>query len=170
MAADPAPASSRDNVVGFALIIGAVLIGLFLLVKGYDAESGVVAQDDPSSEVTTTTTVAAGGETTTTTAAPAARPPAEVAVAVANASGASGLAGQTRTTLQGAGYTQITISDAPTVVPSSQVLYLAGSEADAQAVATALGLDAAAIQVMPDPPPVPLGAATVLVLAGPDLV
>jgi hypothetical protein len=162
--AAPAPASGRDNAVGFALIIGAVLIGLLLLVKGYDAEGGVVATDDPSSEVTTTTVPT---ESTTTTLATT--PPAEVAVKVANASGASGVAAKTRTTLEGAGYTQITIGDAPSVVTSTQVLYVAGSEGAAQAVAAALGVDAAAVQAMPDPAPVQLDGATVLVLAGPDI-
>jgi len=164
MAAAPAPASGRDNAVGFALIIGAVLIGLLLLVKGYDAEDGVVATDEPSSEVTTTTVPV---DATTTTLA--ARPPAEVVVKVANASGASGVASETRTTLEGKGYTQVTIADAPSVVPSTQVLYVAGAEGEAQGVAAALGLDAAAVQAMPDPAPLQLDAATVLVLAGPDL-
>lgn len=164
MAAAPTPASGRDNAVGFALIIGAVLIGLLLLVKGYDAEDGVVATGDPSSEVTTTTVPV---ETTTSTLVTAA--PAEVVVKVANASGAPGVASRTRSELEGKGYTQITVADAPSVVPSTQVLFVAGAEGEAQAVAAALGVDAGAVQAMPEPAPVPLDSATVLVLAGPDL-
>ena len=113
-ASGPAPSAGRDDAVGIVLIVGAVLIGLLLLVKGYDAENGVVATDDtPSAEVTTTTTPP---EQTTTTTLPA-NPPASVSVKVANASGnpSNGLAGQTRTTLQGKGYTQISVTDAPTV-------------------------------------------------------
>ena len=159
------PASGRENAVGIALIVGAVLIGLLLLVKGYDSEGGVVAES--TSVETTTTTVPV--ETTTTTLP--SKAPAEVVVKVANASGnpANGLAGKTRTTLQGKGYTQISVTDAPSAVTSTQVLYVAGAQGDAQAVATALGLSVDAVQPMTTPPPVALGEATVLVLAGPDL-
>ena len=160
-----APAPGRENAVGIALIVGAVLIGLLLLVKGYDSEGGVVAES--TSVETTTTTVPV--ETTTTTLP--SKAPAEVVVKVANASGnpANGLAGKTRTTLQGKGYTQISVTDAPSAVTSTQVLYVAGAQGDAQAVATALGLSVDAVQPMTTPPPVALGEATVLVLAGPDL-
>jgi hypothetical protein len=161
-----APSSGRDDAVGIALIVGAVLIGLLLLVKGYDAEGGVVATDDTPSAEVTTTTVPAEATTTTTLAT---KPPAEVSVRVANASGTSGVASKTRTTLSGKGYTQVAIGDAPSVVTSTQVLYAEGAQGDAAAVAAALGLPATAVQPMPSPPPVALQGATVLVLAGPDL-
>ena len=162
----PAPAAGRDNAVGIALIVAAVLIGVLFLVKGYDNEGGVVAADD-SASVTTSTTVPVD-ETTTTTAL-ATKPPAEVVVQVANASGLSGVASKTRTALQGKGYTQVNVGDAPALVTSSQVLYTEGAQGDAQAVAAALGLPATSVQVMPNPPPVTLDGATVLVLAGPYL-
>jgi hypothetical protein len=165
----PQPAQGRSDALGIALIVGAVLIGLLFLVKGYDAESGVVAQDDKASSQSTTTTTAPVEQTTTTTLLT--NPPAQVQVKVANASGtpSNGLASKTRTTLQGKGYTQISITDAPSAVTATQVLYVAGSEGDAQAVAAALGLPATAVQPMTNPAPVTLGSSTVLVLAGPDL-
>jgi hypothetical protein len=166
MAANPQPAQGRSDAVGIALIVGAVLIGLLFLVKGYDAEGGVVAKDDKATSQSTTTTVPVE-ETTTTTVAT--NPPAQVPVKVANASGTSGVATKTKNTLGGKGYTQVTVGDAPSVVTATQVLYVAGSQGDAQAVAAALGLPATAVQPMPTPPPVTLGEATVLVLAGPDL-
>lgn len=166
MAANQQSAQGRSDAVGIALIVGAVLIGLLLLVKGYDAEGGVVAKDDSASSQSTTTT-APVQETTTTTLVT--NPPAQVQVKVANASGTSGVASKTRTTLSGAGYTQVTVADAPSVVTATQVLYAEGAQGDAQAVATALGLQATAVQPMPTPPPVALDGATVLVLAGPDL-
>jgi hypothetical protein len=162
----PAPASGRDNVVGIALIVGAVLIGLFLLVKGYDSEGGVVAADKVTTETTTATTAPVESTTTTTVAT---KPPADVIVKVANASGKSGVASSTRSTLQGKGYTQVSVGDAPSIVPSTQVLYVAGAQGEAQAVAAALGVDAAAVAPVPTPAPVALGDAMVLVLAGPDL-
>jgi hypothetical protein len=170
MAATPSPASGRDNAIGIALIVGAVLIGLLLLVKGYDSEGGVVSANDGSSaQSTTTVSTAPPSDQTTTTAPAAGKPPAEVVVKVANASGGSGLASQTRSTLQGKGYTQVSVSDAPSIVTKTQVLYAEGAKADAEAVAVALGLDTSAAQPMPAPPPVALSGATVLVLAGPDL-
>lgn len=168
MAANQQPAQGRSDAVGIALIVGAVLIGLLLLVKGYDAEGGVVAKDDKASSQSTTTTAPVEQTTTTTLLT---NPPAQVQVKVANASGtpSNGLASKTRTTLQGKGYTQISITDAPSAVTATQVLYVAGSEGDAQAVAAALGLPATAVQPMTNPAPVTLGSSTVLVLAGPDL-
>jgi len=166
MAADAAPAT-RDNLVGIALIVGAVFIGVVLLMAGYDAEGGVVAESDDSASATTTTVAP---DSTTTTAPVATRPPAEVSVEVANASGAPGLAGSTSDSLQEKGYTDVAVSDAPSLVPSSQVLFVEGAEGEARAVAQALGLDPATVQLMPEPPPVALDGAIVLVLAGPDLV
>ena len=159
--ADEAP--KRDNAVGIVLVTVAVLIGLVLLVKGYGTEGGVVATD--TTQVKTSTTLTPVTESTLPAVAPA-----DVQVKAVNASGAAGLATKTRTMLQAKGYTQVAIGDAPTVVPSTQVLYLAGSQGEAQAVAAALGLSAASVQEMPTPPPVDLGTATVLVMAGPDLV
>jgi hypothetical protein len=160
MAAD---VPKRDNAAGIVLVTVAVLIGIVLLVKGYDTEGGVVASD--TEQVRVSTTLAPVTEPTLP-----AKAPADVQVKVVNASGATGLATNTRTALQAKGYTQVAIGDAPTVVPSTQVLYLAGSQGEAQAVAAALGLGAGAVQEMPVPPPVDLGTATVLVMAGPDLV
>jgi LytR cell envelope-related transcriptional attenuator len=166
MAANTPPAQGRSDAVGIALIIGAVLIGLLLLVKGYDAEGGAVAKDAKSSSQSTTTTVPVEETTTTTVVTNA---PAQVQVKVANASGTSGVATKTKNTLAGKGYTQVTVADAPSVVTATQVLYVPGAQGDAQAVAAALGLPATAVQPMPTPTPVTLGEATVLVLAGPDL-
>lgn len=168
MAASPPSASVRDNAVGIVLIVGAVLVGLLLLVKGYDSEGGVVATGAESSSQTTVTTEPAA-EVTTTTSPVTTNPPAQVSVMVANASGGSGLASQTQSTLQGKGYTQVAITNAPSVVTSTQILYVEGSKGDAEQVAAALGVDAAAVQPIPTPPPVALSGATVLVLAGPDL-
>ena len=160
----------RENAIGLALIIGAVVIGLLLLVKGYDAEDGLVATEAAPVTSTTTTTQPEGTVDTPTTTTLPTSPPAQVVVKVANASGASGVAAKTRDTLQGRGYTQISLGDAPSVVATSQVLFTEGAEGDAQAVAGALGLTASAVAPVPSPAPVKLGDAKVLVLAGPDLV
>jgi hypothetical protein len=168
MAASPPTASVRENAVGIVLIVAAVLIGLLLLVKGYDSEGGVVSTGAESASPTTATT-APSAPTTSTTAPVTTNPPAQVSVKVANASGGSGLASKTSATLQEKGYTQVTITDAPSLVTSTQVLYVKGAKGDAEQVAAALGVDAAAVQPMPTPPPIALSGATVLVMAGPDL-
>jgi hypothetical protein len=168
MAAPPTSATVRDNAVGIVLVVGAVLVGLLLLAKGYDDEGGVTASaSEPSSETTTTTAPLV--PETTTTAPVTTNPPASVAVKVANASGLSGVASKVQTTLQGKGFTNVTISNAPSVVPSTQIYYVEGAKGDAEAVAKALAVDAAAVQPMPSAPPVALAGATVLVLAGPNV-
>ncbi len=161
----PGPArGGRDDLVGIVLIVVAVLIGILLLVKGYDEEGGVVATSEPSGEVSSTTTTEPVLPTTLPSNAPA-----DVSVLIANASGIGGAAGATQETLNAAGYTTTRTANAPSVVPSTQVLYVEGSQGDAQAVATALELDATVVQPMPEPVPLALEGATVLVLVGPDL-
>jgi hypothetical protein len=168
MAASPPTASVRENAVGIVLIVAAVLVGILLLVKGYDSEGGVVSTGAESASPTTATT-APQAPTTSTTAPVTTNPPAQVSVTVANASGGSGLASKTQSTLQSKGYTQVAITNAPSVVTSTQILYVEGAKGDAEQVAIALGVDTAAVQPMPTPPPLTLSGATVLVLAGPDL-
>ena len=144
------------------------------MVKGYDAEGGVVASGaEGSGAVTSTTSTTVAGDPATTVAPEtpttvAGRPPAEVSVKVANAAGTSGLASKVRSTLQSKGYSQIQVSDAPKIVTATEIYFAEGGEADAASVAAALGVTAAA-KPMPNPPPLALGGATVLVLAGPDL-
>jgi hypothetical protein len=98
-----------------------------------------------------------------------ARPAADISVAVYNATGGGMVASKTRAVLESKGFQQITIGDAPSVVPETQIFYTSGAKADAQQVAVALGKDPQLVQALPSPPPAPIGTATVLVLAGPDL-
>lgn len=162
MAATPGGQNQRrDTALGAVLVGAALLIGVVLLVKGYSADGGLVATSE--SPATSSTTIAAP-----TTTLPA-RPPAEISVAVFNATGTGMVASKNRDLLQSRGFEQVAIGDAPSVVPETQILYTSGSKADAQQVAIALGKDPLLVQEMPKPPPVELGTATVLVLAGPDL-
>lgn len=150
-----------DTFLGAVLVGAALLIGVLLLVKGYSADGGLVATSKVP--VTSPTTVPAP-----TTTLPA-RPAAEISVAVYNATGGGMVASRNRDILQSRGFEQVSIGDAPTVVPETQIFYSAGAKADAQQVAIALGRDPQLVQEMPKPPPAELGTATVLVLAGPDL-
>ena len=137
-----------------------VLIGLLLLVKGYDTEGGVVAKDKLSE--TTTTTVPVRDHHDDARHAPG-RGRGEGGQRLWRV----GLASQTRTTLQGAGYTQVTISDAPTVVPAPRCCTSRAPRPTPRPWPPPSASTPRAAHA--DAAPVPLGAATVLVLAGPDL-
>ena len=150
-----------DTIIGAVLVGAALLIGTVLLVKGYEADGGLVATS--KAPVTSSTTIAAP-----TTTLPS-RPPAEIVVAVYNATGGGLVASKNRGVLQAKGFTQVSIGDASSAVPETQIFYTAGAKADAQQVAIALGKDPLLVQAMPAPPPADPGSATVLVLAGPDL-
>ncbi|MCD9624717.1 LytR C-terminal domain-containing protein [Rhabdothermincola salaria] len=157
---------ARDNLVGAVLIVIAVVIGVVLLVKGYDEEGTLVSTGDDTEQATTTTSV--DPDATTTTVPPAVRPPAEVPVMVANGAGVSGAAGTLQAQLQGDGYTQVETTNASPVT-TTLVYFVEGSQAEAEALATTLGTDPAAVRVMPAEPPADPAGASLLVVLGPDL-
>lgn len=159
-----APPPGRDNVVGIALIVGAVVVGLVLLGKGFGREGSLISTSSGGSTTTVATTATTAAPTPTTVAA---RPPAQVPVVVANGSGKSGIAGARKATLEGKGYSQVTASNAPST--ATTVVYFAqGAQAEADAVASVLGLPATSVQAMPAQPPVDPGGALVLVIIGTD--
>lgn len=161
----PADDDARATTVGAVLIGVAVLIGFLLLLKGLDQEGGVIETGSPARDTTTTTsTVPLPDQTTTTVAA---RAPSEVKVLVANASGATGVAGANKEKLVAAGYTSVETANAPS--QSTSVVYFAPDwQIEAEAVARALGLGAGSVSAMPASPPVALNGATVLVVIGSD--
>jgi hypothetical protein len=165
------PTARSNPARGVALIATAVILGLFIVRNGFETPSSA---DDgaPTNEAAgggTTAPPAGGGETTTTTAAVAARPPAEVSVIVANASGVSGAAGELTATLASAQYQTVPETNAPNSVGATQVLFIEGFDREAAAVATAIGAPAESVAPIPSPPPVDPGGAQILVLLGPDL-
>lgn len=153
---------ARASRSGIVIVVIAVVVALIILGKGYGSFRSEVSSG--SNTPRTTTTIA----TSVTTLA--SKPPADVKVKVVNATSTQGLAGKVRDTLNGRGYTQVTLGDASTKQLQTDIYYLPGSEPEAQAVARALGVNAANVRPMPEPPPVSPGEATVMVLAGVDLV
>jgi LytR cell envelope-related transcriptional attenuator len=155
---------------GVILVAVAVVLGFFVL-RAIDDTGGdppTVEAEKPAGE--------AGGEgsgatpeTPDTTAPPATHAPGEVTVLVANASGVTGAAAAQTETVAGAGYATAEPTDSPQASETTQVLAVAGFEADATALATAIGAAPEAVQAMPEPPPVELGGAQVLILLGTDL-
>ncbi len=164
---------------GAALVVVAVVIGLFLLRNGLDTSEAVTSTGGPGGA---TDSAADGGDagtdegtdgTTSTTAAPV-RPPAEVPTIVLNDSGTSGVAGKYSEFLTAAGY-QLTNpsganADAPGDAAVSQVYFAPGFEAEAAAVVAALGAPATVVPAaLPTTPPGPIAGASVVVVIGTDL-
>jgi hypothetical protein len=151
------------------LVAVAVVLGFFVLraMNNTSADVGVVTNSD-----TTATTAAPGDKATTKTTAakPAARPPAQVTVVVANASGVSGAAAKQTDKLKAAGYKTGTAANAPEGMNlvESQVMAVPGYEADAAKMAKDLGKPNA-VKPLPNPPPINMGGANILVLLGTDL-
>jgi hypothetical protein len=165
------PTRGASPVRGVVLVAVAVVIGFFVLRALDDTGAGPSVVDTTGTEGTEGTEggETAGSEATTETTATPARPPTEVVVLVANASGVQGAAGQQTETLQAGGYQVLPADNAPNQVETTQVLPVAGYEAEAAVLAALIGAPEDAVQAMPDPPPVDLAGANLLVLLGPDL-
>lgn len=160
---------------GVALIATAAIIGLFILRNGF--ESPTAGSDStPAADRETTTTTVAAGETpatgddgTATTEAPAIRPPAEVAVIVANTTTVAGAAASMSEAIGAGGYVMSPPTDADPELETTQVLFAPDFEAEAQALAESIGATAEAAVPLPDPPPIDPAGAQVVVLLGRDL-
>jgi hypothetical protein len=158
---------------GAALVVVAVVLGLVLLRNGLDTSEVVTSSkgndtttDGGSDEGTDAGTDA--GETTTTTLA--VRAPAEVTVIVLNATSVNGAAGKYSTALGSVGYVMLEPASAATKIPTTQVYFTPGFEAEAAAVALAAGAPATVTPAaMPTPPPGEIGTANVVVVLGADL-
>ena len=175
------PTPSVNPARGAALVVVAVLVGLFLLRNGLDTSEVVTASDNGAeadggeadggaADEGTDDATDEGAETTDTTLPPA-RTPDQVPTIVLNGSGVSGAAGRYSEFLGSLGY-QLTDPDGANAnanVPSTQILYAEGFEQEAVELADAIG--AAAIAPAPlgaEPPGETMGAMVVVVL-GPDL-
>lgn len=153
---------------GAALVVAAVLVGLFLLRNGLDTSEVVTSSKDGSSATDDGGDGADSSETTETTVA--VRSPAEVTVIVLNGTTVNGAAGKYSTALASAGYQMLEAGDAPAKVPASQVYFTAGFEQEAAAVAVAIGAPATLTPAaLPTPPPGEVGAANVVVVIGTDI-
>ncbi len=161
---------------GAALVVVAVLIGLFLLRNGLDTSETVVASPDSSTDGRDSAADAGTDESTDegtdTSSTIAARTPGEVPTIVLNGSGVSGAAKRYSDALAARGYllTNPTGANATTNASVSQVLYAPGFEAEAAAVAVAIG---APPTVVPGPlgttQPGTINGASVVVVLGSDL-
>ena len=167
---------------GIVVIVGAVLLGIFLMVRGVD---------DNNTEAAATTTTEVVDDNSGTTEAPdvvttlppdetdatddtlgTQRNPAEVLTLALNGTDPiqSGVAGRTRDVLATAGYAVAAPKNADTPGPSV-ILFTEGYESDAQAIAAVFGVDPAAVVKPFDAATSPIAdtqAANVIVMAGSD--
>ena len=175
------PAESTANPArGAALVVVAVVIGLFLLRNGLDTSEAVTSDPgDRSSDSTDSTDEGSSDEGTdegtgsTTSSTVAGRTPAEVPSIVLNDSGVSGAAGTYSEVLAAAGY-QLTNPDGANADAEGDaavtIVYFAPEfEQDAAAVAELIGAPASAVQPLPTTPPGPIAGASVVVVIGLDL-
>ena len=163
------PARGQSPVRGVVLVCVAVVIGFFVL-RAMDNTAADVATVDSTAATTATTAKAGAGKTGTTAAKPQARPPAQVSVLVANASGVGGAAAKQTDKLKVAGYKTVAPANAPQGLDlaETQVMAAPGYEADAAKLATDLGKPNA-VKPLATPPPVSMAGANILVLLGTDL-
>ena len=163
------PARGASPVRGVVLVAVAVVLGFFLLRAIDDTGAGPSVEDVE----TTDGGEAASGDGTAPPASDATtvppRPPGEVVVLVANGSGVSGAAAAQTEAIQGGGYQVLEPGNFEAGVDATQVLPIAGYEAEAAVLAAEIGAPEGAVQPMPEPPPVELAGAHVLVILGPDL-
>ena len=172
------PAEPTANPArGAALVVVAVVIGLFLLREGLDSSEAVTA--DPSDQGSDSSDSGdgsdgsdEGGDGTTTTTV-ATRPPGEVPTIVLNDSGIAGAAGTYSDALLAVGY-QLTNpdganADAEGDAATTIVHFAPGFEAEAAAVAAAIGAPDLVPSALPTTPPGPIAGASVVVVLGTDL-
>jgi len=173
---------------GIAVIVGAVLLGVFLMVRGVDdnsvaAEEGVVEETASDAGAGADDSIVAAPEDVVTTLpqeeAPAVdttlgaqRNPAEVITLALNGTSPlrSGVAGSTRDRLTTAGYGAAAPKNADTPGPSV-ILFVEGFESDARAIAELFGVDPAAVVKPFDAATSPIAdtqSANVIVMAGSD--
>ena len=162
------PARGSSPMRGVVLVAIAAVLGFFVL-RAIDDTGGGPSVADLEAATDTTGASADAAAPTDTTAAPQPRPPGEVVVLVANASGVQGAAGLQSEAIAGGGYQVLEPTNAPSEVEATQVLATPGFEADAAALAVAIGAPETAVGAVPDPPPLDLTGANVLVLLGKDL-
>lgn len=167
---------------GAALVVVAVLVGLFLLRNGLDtsevvtASPGDTTSTDGGTDLGSTDTGGTDdGETDGTVTTEPVLDPTQVQTIVLNGSGVSGAAKRYSTFLAAAGYTLTNPEggNATNNVSTTQVLYAPGFEDEAQVLATTLATASGA----PTPVPAALGTvlpgttnnASVVVVLGPEI-
>ncbi len=157
----------RRAPIGRAVVVLALFVVATVLLLGRIHQTATTASAGSPAEGSSTTTTTHPAVPTTTTAP---RPPANVPVLAANASGVAGAAATISARLQADGWTVQAPTNATTNQPTSHVYYLAGKEAEAREVAGVLHLPPSEVLPYTTAAPVSsVGTAEVVVVVGPDL-
>jgi LytR cell envelope-related transcriptional attenuator len=162
---------------GAALVVVAVVIGLFLLRNGLDTSEAITSNGGEGRTTDGSDSSDGGDEGTddTTSTTVAVRPPAEVPTIVLNDSGVAGAAGAYSDVLAAAAYNLTNPDganegDASTNSEVTRIYFAPGFEAEAAAVGVAIGAPAAVVpEALPTTPPGPIASASVVVVLGTDL-
>lgn len=163
---------------GAALVVVAVVIGLFLLRNGLDTSEAITTNgggDKPATDASDSTdggTATDGGTDGTTSTTLASRPPAEVPTIVLNGTSTGGTAKKYSDVLASLGYTLTnpTGANADAGTATTLIYFAPEFEAEAAAVATAIGAPATVVPTaLPTTPPGPIADASVVVVIGTDL-
>jgi LytR cell envelope-related transcriptional attenuator len=171
------PEPTANPARGAALVVIAVVIGLFLLRNGLDTSEAVTTNggsDQNADGNGGSDGNGDGGADGTTTTTVALRAPADVPTIVLNDSGIAGAAGAYSNVLKSLGY-QLTNpdganADAAGDAAATVVYFAPGFEGEAIAVVTAIGApDTVAPAALPTTPPGPIAGASVVVVIGTDL-
>lgn len=170
----PERTQARANPArGLALIATAVIIGLFLLRNWDGPASGTEApseqtQGDKSTgaEGSNGNGQSSGNSTATTVAA---RPPSDITVRVLNGTDVGGAAKRMSQTLEENKYKTVKPDDAGTKSDTTQVLFAAGYQREAQELAEAIKSPPSDIVALANPPQFPPEGAQLVVVLGKDL-
>jgi hypothetical protein len=172
----PERTQARANPArGLALIATAVIIGLFLLRNWDGPASGTEAPSEATQGDKSTGAKGsdgdgngqASGDSTATTVA--ARPPSEITVRVLNGTDVGGAAKRMSSTLEENKYKTVKPDDAGTKSDTTQVLFAAGYEREAQELAEAIASPRSGIAALATPPQFPPEGAQLVVVLGKDL-
>ncbi len=160
---------------GAALVVVAVVIGLFLLRNGLDTSEAITSNGGgPASDSSDSSDGDDGTDDGTTTTTVAVRPPAEVPTIVLNGTTVGGAAKTYSDALAAAGYTLTNPAgandDADGDAAATVIYFAPGFEAEAAAVGVAIGAPSTvAPTALPATPPGPIAGASVVVVLGTDL-
>jgi hypothetical protein len=155
---------------GAALVIVAVLVGLFLLRNGIDTTTTATGSTDKGASTDAGGADEGSDSGSSTSSTLGLRQPVEVPTVVLNGTQTNGAAKKWSGFLQARGY-NLTDSDGaggPDATATS-VYYAEGFEQEAAAVATLIGAPATAVALLPTPAPQNSGTAKVVVVLGPDV-
>jgi hypothetical protein len=155
---------------GAALVVVAILVGLFLLRNGIDTTTTATGSTDKGASTDAGGTDTGTDSDSTTSSTLGLRDPAQTPTVVLNGTQVNGAAKKWSSFLQSKGYglTDTDGAGGPDAAATS-VYYAAGFEQEAAAVATLIGAPSTSVALVPTPAPQNAGTAKIIVVLGPEI-